>query len=371
MKKVRVKAPGRINIIGEHTDYNDGFVLPAAIDKFIEFELQSDTSVHFTSITAIDRGETLKFLVQDEGTLYGGWGNYIQGVVKVLNQLRPGKIKNFTGSFKGNIPQGSGLSSSAALEMGLAVSLNSLFDLQLNDLELIQAAQLAEHQYVGTQCGIMDQFASMMGKANHAILLDCKTLDYDYIPMPLNECKWLIINSKIHHELASSGYNQRRYECLEGVEILRKYEENITSLRAVTPAILDYHQHSFPPIIYNRCLHVVEENLRVLQLVEAMERGDFVAVGNKISASHNSLRDLYEVSCPEIDFLVEKVLDLPGVYGARMIGGGFGGCTLNLVHADFKQAQLNPVLEAYQYKFGITPDVLSFTVVDGAHVIKE
>lgn len=369
MKKVRIKAPGRINIIGEHTDYNDGFVLPAAIDKYIEFEIQTDSSIHFSTITAIDKGETLKFLVQDEGMLFGGWGNYIQGVVKVLNQLRPNKIKNFTGSFKGNIPQGSGLSSSAALEIGLAIGLNALFDLKLNHLELIKAAQLAEHQYVGTQCGIMDQFAAMMGKANHAILLDCKTLEFDYIPMQLDGYQWLIINSKIHHELATSAYNQRRYECQEGVEIFRKYEENINSLRDVTPAILDYHKHSFPPIIYNRCRHVVEENLRVMQLVEAMEQGNVKTIGQKITASHDSLRDWYEVSCPEIDFLVEKMLLQDGVLGARMMGGGFGGCTLNLLHPSFDESQLNLVLEAYQKQVGVTPDILPFTIVDGAHLL--
>ncbi len=369
MKKVRVKAPGRINIIGEHTDYNDGFVLPAAIDKFIEFEIQTDASTHFSTITATNLGESLKFLVQDEGILFGGWGNYIQGIVKVLNRLRPGKIKNFTGSFKGDIPQGSGLSSSAALEIGLAVSLNALFDLQLSDLELIKAAQQAEHQYVGTQCGIMDQFASMMGKANQAILLDCKTLDFDYIRMPLNTYKWMIINSNIHHELASSAYNQRRHECQEGVEIFRKYEGNINSLREVTPALLTYHRHSFPPITYNRCQHVVEENLRVMQLVEAMEEGDSNTMGEKIAASHMSLRDLYEVSCPEIDFLVENVMRLPGVLGARMIGGGFGGCTLNLLQPDFDESQLEQVLSAYRNQFEVTPDVLPFEVVDGAHVI--
>lgn len=367
MKKVLVKAPGRINIIGEHTDYNDGFVLPAAIDKYIEFEIQTDSSIHFSTITAIDKGENLKFLVQDEGSLFGGWGNYIQGVVQVLNQLRPGQIKNFTGSFKGNIPQGSGLSSSAALEMSLALGLNSLFNLQLNDLELIKAAQIAEHKYVGTQCGIMDQFASMMGRANHSILLDCKTLDYDYIPMQMHDCRWLIINSNVHHELSSTAYNQRRNECQEGVEILRKYEGNITSLRDITPAILDFNKHSFPPIIYNRCLHVVEENLRVLQVVEAMERGNVQSIGEKITASHISLRDLYEVSCPEIDFLVEKVLKLDGVLGARMMGGGFGGCTLNLLHQSFNETQLNPLLETYKNRFGIAPDILPFRVVDGAH----
>ncbi|MEY2950660.1 MAG: galactokinase [Saprospiraceae bacterium] len=370
MKKVLVKAPGRINIIGEHTDYNDGFVLPAAIDKYIEFEIQTDSSIHFSTITAIDKGENLKFLVQDEGSLFGGWGNYIQGVVQVLNQLRPGQIKNFTGSFKGNIPQGSGLSSSAALEMSLALGLNSLFNLQLNDLELIKAAQIAEHKYVGTQCGIMDQFASMMGRANHSILLDCKTLDYDYIPMQMHDCRWLIINSNVHHELSSTAYNQRRNECQEGVEILRKYEGNITSLRDITPAILDFNKHSFPPIIYNRCLHVVEENLRVLQVVEAMERGNVQSIGEKITASHISLRDLYEVSCPEIDFLVEKVLKLDGVLGARMMGGGFGGCTLNLLHQSFNEAQLVPLLETYKNQFGIAPDILPFRVVDGAHLIE-
>lgn len=371
MKKVQVKAPGRINIIGEHTDYNDGFVLPAAIDRYIQFEFETDSSIHYSTVTALDKGETLKFLVQDGEVLYGGWGNYIQGIVQVLNQLRPGKIKNFTGAFTGNIPQGSGLSSSAALEMGVAVSLNSLFDLQLSDLEMIKAAQQAEHQYVGTQCGIMDQFASMMGKANQAILLDCKTLDYDYIRMPLNTYKWMIINSNIHHELASSAYNQRRNECQEGVEIFRKYEGNITSLRDVTPALLAYHQHSFPPIIYNRCQHVVEENMRVLHLVEAMEQGDSKTMGEKITASHISLSNLYEVSCPEIDFLVENVGRLPGVLGSRMIGGGFGGCTLNLLQPDFDESQLSQVLDAYQNQFEVTPDVLPFEVVDGAHLIKE
>ncbi len=369
MNKVRVKAPGRINIIGEHTDYNDGFVLPAAIDKYIEFEIQTDSSIHYSSITAIDKGENLKFLVQDEGNLYGGWGNYIQGVVQVLKQLRPGQIKNFKASFKGNIPQGSGLSSSAALEMSLAKGLNSLFSLQLNDMELIKAAQIAEHKYVGTQCGIMDQFASMMGRANHSILLDCKTLDYDYIPMQMKDYKWLIINSNIHHELASSAYNQRRNECQEGVEILRKYEGNITSLRDISPALLAFHKHSFPPNIFNRCLHVVEENQRVLQVVEAMEQGNIQTIGKKITASHTSLKDLYEVSCPEIDFLVENVQLLDGVLGARMMGGGFGGCTLNLLHRSFDEVQLSPLLETYQNQFGVTPDILPFTIVDGAHLL--
>jgi galactokinase len=364
---LRVAAPGRINLIGEHTDYNNGYVLPAAIGQHMAFTFEKNDSGALCRISSETFEKTL------EADLHRlqpaeGWENYVLGVLAELVK-RSGKLSGFDVNFSSNIPSGSGLSSSAALECGLAFGLNTLFDLGLSPMELIRLSRAAEHNFVGTQCGIMDQFASVMGRKNHFMLLDCRDLHYRYIPADLGDCSLLLIGSGVKHTLAESAYNQRRGECQSGVALLRETFPGIRSLRDAGLEHLHALAHSLPKIVEQRCRYVIQENARVLKAVQALENSDMAALGALLSESHRGLRDDYQVSCPEVDFLVDTAESLPEVLGARIMGGGFGGCSLNLVHTSALEKVRDQLCKAYLESFGREAEPLEVRISDGARIL--
>lgn len=329
---ISLRSPGRINLIGEHTDYNQGYVLPAAIDRNIAFRITKNNDSGIATFYTADLNARFEVRLEDikPGT---GWENYILGVLKQL-ELRGIQVSGFECNIESILPVGAGLSSSAALECGLAYGLNSLFDLKLTEWDMIELAQAAEHNYVGTQCGIMDQFACVKGKAGHFMLLDCRNLEYRYIPAHLGNFSLLLLNTGVSHALASSAYNQRRESCMQGVAILARSNPEVKSLRDITADMLASVKSEMPSEMYRRCSYIVGENQRVLMAVSALESGNMQALGSLLFETHQGLRDDYEVSCPELDFLVDRAHAFQGVAGARLVGGGFGGCTLNLVKKD-------------------------------------
>lgn len=366
ISRLKVAAPGRINLLGEHTDYNEGFVLPATIEQQISFTFKKNESPNRCRITSTSLGKVMRADL-DLLRPTRGWENYISGVLAELLK-RSGKLQGFDVDFKSDIPPGAGLSSSAALECGLAFGLNLLFELGLSPLELIRLSQKAEHHFVGTQCGIMDQFACVMGRKNHFILLDCRDLHHRYIPADLGDCSLLLMGSGVKHTLAESAYNDRREECRRGVAILRKTFPEIHSLRDTTTEHLNALEDSLPGIVSKRCRYVLEENARVLKAVQALENRDMEGLGTLLCESHRGLRDDYQVSCPEVDFLVDTALSYPGVLGARIMGGGFGGCSLNLVRSEALESAQAGIRKAYRDSFGKEAEPLEVRISDGVRV---
>ena len=368
MQEITAYSRGRINIIGEHTDYNDGFVLPAAIDKKAVVRIRRNGDNTICNVTAENKNESYQFDLKKYEPIKSGWQNYVMGVVHELEKLG-GKIKGFDASFSGDVPIGSGMSSSAALECSFALALNELFDLGFDRIQLIKAAQRAEHNYVGNKCGIMDQFASMMGRKGYVMLLDCRSLEYQYFPLELGEHQLLLLNTNVAHSLADTAYNERRAQCEEGVQILEKQFGEIKSLRNVTKEMLEEVKSLMNPIVFNKCKHVVKENQRVLAATAAMQEGQLEELGKLIYASHHSLQYDFEVSCKELDFLVEDTKDRPFILGSRMMGGGFGGCTINLIEKKFVADYINQISSRYFEKFKIELTPYEVTIEDGAGII--
>lgn len=346
-----VRSPGRINLIGEHTDYNNGFVLPAAIDKEMVLAVARNGS-DTCRLYSMDYDEAVAFALDQLEPTDKGWPNYIMGVVDQL-QKAGYTLEGFDCVFGGDIPIGAGLSSSAALECGAAYALSELFGLNIEKISLIRYAQKAEHVFAGVQCGIMDQFASVMGQQGQAIRLDCRSLEYSYFPLELHEYQIVLLDTQVKHSLASSEYNTRRKECEQGVAKVKEKHPQVLSLRDVTLAMLEEVQQELDPVIYKRCRYIVEENERLLTGCELLAAGDIEGFGQKMYGSHQGLSQQYEVSCPELDFLVDFTKDKPFVVGARMMGGGFGGCTINLVAKENKEAFIKEAAQAYKQQFGI------------------
>src|SRR5690606_923663 len=280
------------------------------------------------------------------------WENYILGVLNEISQ-KTDKVRGFDCTIESYLPIGSGVSSSAALECGLAYGLNELFDLGLAKLEIVELSQRAEHTFVGTKGGIMDQFASVMGKKGNAILLDCESMEYEYIPIDLDPYKILLLNSNVSHNLATGEYNTRRAECEAGVAVLKKYHPAINSLRMATEKMIREHKDEMGSKVFDRCLYIVQEEQRVLNAVEALKSNNLQKLGSLLYQTHDGLSNLYEVSCPELDFLVDFSKTDDTVLGARLMGGGFGGCTINLVHGDAVESYIQRASKAYREKFGI------------------
>ena len=349
---ITISSPGRINLIGEHTDYNMGYVLPTAIEKRILLHLKKNDTDSECRVFSKDFDKGFEFDLNKIAISTALWENYILGV---LNEIlkRTDKVRGFDCVLESNLPLGSGLSSSAALECGIAFGLNALFDLKLTKIDIVTLSQIAEHTYVGTQCGIMDQFASVMSEKGHVILLDCRTLEHRLIPMELHPYKIIMLNTGVSHNLATSEYNVRKQECGVGVAQIQKKIPAINSLRDVTEDMLDSCQKDMNETVYRRCHFIIRENQRVLKMAKAIESGDLESVGKMLYEAHEGISKWYEISCKESDFLVAYAKGDPAVLGARQTGGGFGGCTLNIVHENGVEGFIAGASQAYKKKFGI------------------
>ena len=358
-------APGRVNLIGEHTDYNEGFVLPCAI----EFSTRVAIALRPDQKLVLRSAEFREALELDLKNLprkpRGVWSDYVVGVAVILGNAGYA-LQGASLLVHGEVPIGAGLSSSAAVEVATALALLSLSDAKPPLPEIAKLCQKAENEFVGARVGIMDQFVSCLGKAGHALLLDCRSLQFEQVAMP-QQLKLVICNTMVKHELAGGEYNRRREECEAGVQLLAKFFPQIRALRDVTRHQLSSHVDAIPPIIYKRCLHVVEENQRVLRAVEFMRSGNLRELGGLMRESHRSLRDLYEVSSRELDFMVDAAEGLSGYYGGRMTGGGFGGCTVNLVASADAEAFRETIAARYRQQTAISPDIYICSPVDGAH----
>jgi galactokinase len=359
-------APGRVNLIGEHTDYNQGFVFPMAIEKQVHVAI-SRRKDRRLGLWSLDFREPC-LVDLDRLSLQAGpaWAGYPQGVVQVFLS-RGFSLDGMNLSIQGDVPQGSGLSSSAALEVATGLAIQALCDLSLSGTELALLAQRAECEFVGVQCGIMDQFVSRLAERGHALLIDCRTLEYRQVPLALGDACILVTDSRTPRRLAGSAYNQRRQECEQGVAVLRAIRPG-ESLRDFTSADLEAVRSDMSEVVLRRCRHVVEENQRVLDAEQALRRSDLGEFGRLMSASHQSLRDLYEVSCPELDHLVELALDTPGVYGSRITGAGFGGCTVSLIERDAVPSY-QEACKGFAERFGRLPVWLVSTPSSGARII--
>jgi galactokinase len=359
-------APGRVNLIGEHTDYNDGFVLPMAIDRrtAVAAAKRPDRKIVVQSKN-IGKAEQID-LDHPGPKQRGSWLDYIEGTAQALEQ-RGLVLSGAEMLIDSDVPSGAGLSSSAALEMSVALALSSLAgESRLSRVELALAGQSAEHTYVGTMCGIMDQFIASLGQADHALLIDCRSLEPQAVPLALPDAVILICDTKVKHELASSEYNKRRAECQQGVKLLKEALPDVRALRDVTVEQFEKHEGRLPEPIRKRCRHVITENDRTVAAVRALSRNDLAEFGRLMALSHRSLRDDYEVSCPELDVSVDVATSVPGVYGARMTGGGFGGCTVNLVANHAVQPVTQALRAELERRFGRRPDIFSSRASDGA-----
>ena len=359
---VFVESPGRINLIGEHTDYNHGFVMPTAIDKKIYFEIRKNDTPTSCSIYSETFNTHLNFDLKQIEKSSSTWENYILGVVNEL-QKRGKKLEGFDCYIKSELSIGAGISSSAALECGLATGLSNLFDLNLSKQEIVNLSQAAENNFVGSQCGIMDQYASVMSKKDHLILLDCLSLEAEFIPANFKSCKILLINSKVSHSIADGEYNTRRKECESALEIIQNQYAEVKTLRDITSELLDSCKSQLSEKQTKRVLYVLQENKRVLEAANLLKSGKLQSFGSLMYQSHYGLRDLYEVSCRELDFLVKFSEEKDYIYGSRMMGGGFGGCTINLIEAANIAEFSEEVSIAYVKEFKLSPEMI--TVVPG------
>ena len=353
---VVVRAPGRVNLIGDHTDYNDGFVLPMTIDRdvYVAARARSDRKVRIRSVNFDDYVEYWL----DGRPSAGTWASYVTGAVEKLRSRR--KLEDgFEMAVFGNVPLGAGLSSSAALEVGVVFALQELFGFALDPIDSVRLCQEVEHRYAGVQCGIMDQFASRLGRRDHALFLDCRNLRHEHVPLALADSglALVIVDSRVSRELASSAYGTRRAECDRMVSMLRQVDPEIRALRDASIELLDRVADTTDPTLLRRGRHVVTENERVLKARAALRSGEFSDFGRLMNESHESLRDLYEVSTPELDLLTATAQSSPGVLGARMTGGGFGGCTVNLVDRDSVTALRSRLEQAYRSSFDREPGV--------------
>ncbi len=368
-KPLIVRSPGRINIIGEHTDYNEGFVLPAAIDKaaYIAISLREDDEVH---LRAIDLNESFSIRLTDLKPVGDiSWPNYILGTAAQFVK-RGVALKGFNAALLSDVPIGAGMSSSAAIECASVFALNELLETNLDKLSMVQMAQKAEHEFAGVMCGIMDQFASMMGKKDHVIKLDCRSLEYEHVPFKLEGIKVLLFNTNVKHSLASSEYNTRRRECEQAVEWVSQHAPGIHALRDVTEEMLDNYVLPKDKVIDKRSRYVVQEIKRLLAGCDDLRHGDIQSLGKKMFVTHEGLSHMYEVSCKELDWLVDHVKNNSAVLGARMMGGGFGGCTVNLVKENAIEELLATLKPAYETEMNLPLTHYIASIENGTEVIE-
>ena len=358
------RAPGRVNLIGEHTDYNDGFVMPAAIDAWTWVKV-SPLEQRKLQIYSKNFEEEIKVDLDDPNLARRGhWSDYPVGVAAIL-QKSGHRLRGARLQIRGDVPIGSGLSSSAAIEIATACALAANSDLKIDKRELALLCQRAENDFVGARVGIMDQFISLFGHAQKALMLDCRSLDFKLLPLPDN-VRLLICNTMVKHELAASAYNERRAQCEAGVKHLAQFLPNVTALRDVTLEQLEQFGRDLPDVVYRRCRHVITENARVLAAAHALEHQDLDEFGRLMAESHQSLRDDYEVSCKELDLMVELARQIEGVYGARMTGGGFGGSTVNLVREEHVEEFRERVAREYEQVTKLKPEIYACVASEGA-----
>jgi galactokinase len=358
------RAPGRVNLIGEHTDYNDGFVMPAALDFFtlVAAAPRDDRTVRVYSLFM---DETREFdLDRPAPSGRHDWSDYVFGVAAKLEE-NGSRLRGADLIVGSDVPLGAGLSSSAALEVGVAHALLAAAGLSFEPVRAAKVAQMAENDFVGMRCGIMDQYIAACGKAGNALLIDCRSLKSRPVPVASN-LRLVIANSKVRHQHAGGEYNDRRNACEEGVRLLKAHLGPIAALRDVSPEDLERFGHTLPDLIYRRCRHIVTENARVIEAERALNVGDFRACGAAMNASQTSMRDDFQITCPEIDFLADFAQKIDGVYGSRMTGGGFGGCTVSLVEKDAVASVREGLVDAYRVAFGLDAEVFVCAPSDGA-----
>lgn len=365
-------APGRVNLIGEHTDYNDGYVFPVAIDKYINIAVRpvSDRRIRFHALDVNDSYEFSLDRLPEKLAEVPAWSRYLLGVASLLGASGK-KVSGIDAVITGDVPVGAGLSSSAALSVAGALAfLTAGGEESGTDVRKALAAlcQRVEHEFAGVNCGIMDQTISLLGREDRALFLDCRSLDYEHVPLDLGDHVIAICNTKVKRELAASEYNKRRAECERGVALLKQWLPGIAALRDVGLADLKKYEEELPPLTQKRCRYVVEENARVLAAAAVLREGSLVEFGSLMNASHAGLRDAYEVSCRELDLLTEIACSITGVLGSRMTGAGFGGCTVNIVHRDVLETFQGRVTAAYCEQTGIEPDIYLCNVSGGASV---
>ena len=360
-------APGRINIIGEHTDYNGGFVLPGAVDKAITMAIKPNGS-EYVNLISVDHDDAALFFRIGGPQPKEQWASYFYGVIEEMRK-RGATVGGFNAVFGGDVPLGAGMSSSAALESCIGTALNTLFNLGFKKEELAKIGQMTEHNYIGVRCGIMDQFASIFGQKGQGVRLDCRSLEYTLVPFNPEGIEIVLIDTMVKHLLASSEYNVRRAQCEEGVAVIKKYRPEVELLRDVTMEELEAHRDEIDPMSFRRCAFVINENKRLMAACAAMEKNDFVEVGQQVYATHEGLSVEYGVSCPELDFIVEIAKEHESVLGARMMGGGFGGCVIALVRKEGVADYIADVKEKYQVKFDKDPRVIEVEISDGAREI--
>ncbi len=363
-----VRSPGRVNIIGEHTDYNGGFVLPAAINKaaYLAIALRDDDEIH---LMAQDLNEIFSISIKDLKPVEDiSWPNYILGAVAQF-QKKNIQLKGFNAILTSDIPIGAGLSSSAAVECATVFALDELLHTKFSKIEMVLMAQKAEHEYAGVMCGIMDQFASVMGKYNHVMKLDCRSLEYEYVPFNLDGIKILLFNTNVKHSLATSEYNTRRLECEQAVEWIKEYHPEVTSFRDVSEAMLNDYVLPKSLLIDQRSRFIVQEIDRLQKGCEDLKVGDINALGKKMFETHHGLSNIYDVSCKELDYLVDFVQNNNAVFGARMMGGGFGGCTINLVKEEAIEQLIKQIEPAYEAAMGLPLNYYIASIENGTSII--
>ncbi|QLE03026.1 galactokinase [Galbibacter sp. BG1] len=366
--EVVIEAPGRINLIGEHIDYNGGHVLPAAIDKKIKLSFRKNNS-SICTIYSKNYDTSFSFRLDEVKPSDEEWQNYILGVVHFIEELKPNSVKGFECIIESMLPMGSGLSSSAALECGMATGIKELFDINLSKEQIITLSRDAEHNYVGTKCGIMDQFAVVRGAKNHLILLNCQNLNYELVKSDFDPYQLVLLNSNVSHNLASSEYNTRRQECEDALKVVNQKYPQYEYLVDVPEDIMVGFKEELPEKTYNRAIYVVQENKRTLMAANALEDELFDLFGSLLYKSHEGLTTLYEVSCNELDFMVDYSKNYDYVLGSRMMGGGFGGCTINLVDQDHVAEYIAGISKAYKEKFNTELTPIEVNISNGVSKI--
>lgn len=363
---VIIRSPGRVNLIGEHTDYNDGFVLPAAIDKFIIIALKAAEG-STCKIYSADYQQMDEFpLSQAEPA--SGWKTYLRGMIHFVQQATGEFPAGINAVIGGNIPIGGGMSSSAAICCGIGMGLKHIFGLKISRLQIALLAQKTEHEYAGVRCGIMDQYAVLHGRESQLIRLDCRDISAEYIPFNFPDFRIVLVNTMVRHNLADSEYNRRREQCEQGLKILKQYLPELKSLRDLSISDLENYRRSLDEVVYRRCKYIAEETRRLLTGCQLLEAEDLAAFGTQMYEAHTGLKNDYEVSCAELDFLVAYAKDF-GIIGARMMGGGFGGCTINLVNLDQLQDFSEKIKAAYHQRFNVIPEIYIGSIVDGTTIV--